>query len=180
MAMGSAKMFDYWSEILKLPSIGPMYAFSKEFQAYADDFVSLGKIVSEMRANLEHYWTLVNQAYSKAFAETMEKSPAKMATKEDFEQYRRAMIEAFEDSFTDLFASSKFSEIYGKVFSNQLDLSGALQRIAEKNTKVLNLPTRSEMDEVLKDIHDLKKSFRELKKSLEMAKTNDQTRVTEV
>jgi archaellum component FlaC len=56
-----------------------------------------------------------------------------------------------------------------------MDFSRALQGIAEKNLKVLNMPTRGEVDEMLKDIHELKKNVRELKKSIEMIK-NDRSR----
>jgi len=41
--------------------------------------------------------------------------------------------------------------------------------MTERNLKALNLPTRSEIDEMLKDIHELKRSVRELKKGLEGA-----------
>ena len=98
----------------------------------------------------------------------MEKSPKQFLTKEDYENYRRAMIEAFEDSFTELFSSPEFSVIYGKLFSAQLDFTKALQSIAEKNLKILNLPTRAEIDEILKDVHDLKKTVREVRKQLEV------------
>ena len=77
------------------------------------------------------------------------------------------MIEAFEDAFTGLFASPEFSTVYGKLFSSQLDMSKAMQTITERNFKTLNLPTRAEMDEILKDIHELKRSVRELKREAE-------------
>ncbi|HZT34937.1 MAG TPA: poly(R)-hydroxyalkanoic acid synthase subunit PhaE, partial [Nitrososphaera sp.] len=58
-------------------------------------------------------------------------------------------------------------QVYGKLFSSQLDMSRAMQTITERNFKALNLPTRGEMDEILKDIHELKRTVRDLKRSLE-------------
>jgi hypothetical protein len=162
-----AKMFDMWSEVLKMPTIGPMYAFTKDFGTYANEFVSLGKIMADMKTHMDRYWSMINEAYAKASKETAEKSPKQFATKEDYEGYRRAMIEAFEDAFTGLFASPEFSTVYGKLFSSQLDMSKAMQTITERNFKTLNLPTRAEMDEILKDIHELKRSVRELKREAE-------------
>jgi hypothetical protein len=162
-----AKVLDAWSEFLKLPSIGPTYAFSKEFVSYANDFATLAKVISEMKSNMESYWTLINRAFMKAVRETAEKSPREYSTKEDFEAYRRVMIEAFENAYTELFGSTEFSEAYGKVFSSELDIRKAMQSIAEKNLRILNMPTRSEVDEILKDIHELKKSVRSLTKALE-------------
>jgi hypothetical protein len=126
--------------------------------------------MSEIKTDLDNYLTLINRAYIKAVRETAEKSPKEYSNKDDFEAFRRAMIEAFENAFTDLFGSSEFSEVYGKVFSTELDVRKTLQSIAEKNLAVLNMPTRSEVDEILKDIHELKKNVRALAKSVEESK----------
>jgi hypothetical protein len=166
------KMFSFWTDIMKLPTIGPMYAFSKDVSSYANDFVSLGKVMAELKTNMDSYWALVSIAYSKAMKETMERAPNQLMTKDDFENYRRAAIEAFEDAFTELFASAEFSTVYGKMFSSQLDVSRAVQSIAEKNFKTLNLPTRSEVDDILKDVAELKRSVRDLKRSLEIKNDN--------
>jgi hydroxymethylpyrimidine pyrophosphatase-like HAD family hydrolase len=170
------KMFNFWTDVMKLPTIGPMYAFSKDISAYANDFVNLGKIMAELKTDMDNYWILVNGAYTKAVKDTGERAPEQLFSKEDFENYRRAAIEAFEDSFTALFASPEFSAMYGKLFSTQLDMSRAMQSIAEKNFRTLNLPTRSEVNEILKEVAELKRSVRGLKKNIEM--TKDDTRST--
>ena len=167
------KMFNFWTDVSKLPTIGPMYAFSKDVSAYANDFVNLGKVMAELKTNMDNYWVMVSAAYAKAMKETMDRAPKQMLTKDDFENYRRAAIEAFEDAFTGLFASAEFSTIYGKMFSSQLDVSRSIQGIAEKNSKSLNLPTRSEVDEILKDIAELKRTVRDMKRSIEL---NDKAR----
>jgi hypothetical protein len=161
------KMIGFWTDVIKLPTIGPMYAFSKDVSSYAGDFVSLGKVMAELKTNMDSYWALVSTAYARAMKETMERAPKQLVSKDDFENYRRAAIEAFEDAFTELFASAEFSAVYGKMFSSQLDVSRAIQGIAEKNFKTLNLPTRSEVDEILRDVADLKRSVRDLKRSVE-------------
>jgi len=46
-------------------------------------------------------------------------------------------------------------------------LSKHLQNIAEQNFRALNIPTRSEIDEISKDIHELKRTVRNMKKNLE-------------
>ena len=169
------KMFSFWTDVMKLPTIGPMYAFSKDVSSYANDFVTLGKVMAELKANMNGYWLLVNTAYTRAIKETMERAPKQLTSRDDFENYRRAAIEAFEDAFTELFASPEFSGVYGRLFSSQLDVSKAVQDIAEKNFKALNLPTRSEVDDILKDVAELKRGVRDLKRSLEIK--YDQARV---
>jgi hypothetical protein len=106
---------------------------------------------------------------------TAEQAPMQLATKEDYENYRRAAIEAFEDTFTDLFTSSEFSQVYGKLLGSQLNVSRVVQSIVEKNFKMLNLPTRSEVDDILKDIVELKRTVRDMNRSVEAR--NDQARI---
>jgi hypothetical protein len=168
------KMFDFWTDTLKLPTIGPMYAFSKDFSSYFNDFVSLGKVMAELKTDMDSYWSLMSAAYTRAMKEMMERAPKQLATKEDFENYRRVAIEAFEDAFTELFTSPQFSEVYGKLFGSQLNVSRATQSIVEKNFKMLNIPTRSEVDEMLKDIMELRRTVRDLKRGIEAR--NDQAR----
>ena len=161
------KVFDAWSEFLKLPSIGPGYAFSKDFSSYANSFSDLVRVTAELRASVDSYWSLINKAFVKAVAETIEKSPKQYSNREDLESLRRVMIEAFENAFSELFASAQFSEVYGKVFSSELDLKKTWQGIVEKNLSALNLPTRAEVDEMLRDLHDLKKNVRSIERSVE-------------
>ena len=168
------KMFEL-SGTLKLPTIGPMYAFSKDFSSYANDFVTLGKVMVELKSNMDSYWSLMSAAYSRAVRDTVERAPMQQTTKENFENYRRTAIEAFEDNFTALYTSSEFSEVYGKLFGTQLNISKAIQSIVEKNFKTLNLPTRSEVVEMLKDIVELKRTVRDMKRSIEAR--NDQARI---
>ena len=168
------KVFELWSNNLKLPTVGPTYAFSKDFNSFANDFVTLGKAMIELKSDMDSYWSLMSAAYTRAMKNTVEQSPMHLATKEDFENYRRTAIESFEDTFTNLFLSSEFSEVYGKLFGSQLNVSRALQSIVEKNFKMLNLPTRSEVDDMLKDIVELKRTMRDMKRSIEAR--NDQAR----
>jgi hypothetical protein len=167
------KVFEFWSSKLKLPTIGPTYAFSKDFSSFANDFVTLGKAMIELKSNMDIYSSLLSAAYTRAIRNTA--APMQLATKEDFENYRRAAIEAFEDTFTDLFTSSEFSQVYGKVFGSQLNVSRVVQSIVEKNFKMLNLPTRSEVDDILKDIVELKRTVRDMKRSVDAR--NDQARI---
>jgi hypothetical protein len=170
------RVFEFWGGTLKLPTIGPMYAFSKDFSSFANDFVTLGNAMVELKGSMDSYWSLLSKAYTRAIRDTGERAPKQLATKEDFENYRRTAIEAFEDSFTDLFTSSEFSEVYGRLFGSQLNVSRGMQNIIEKNFKILNLPTRSEVDEILRDISELKRIIRDMRRKVEAG--NDQARIT--
>jgi Poly(R)-hydroxyalkanoic acid synthase subunit (PHA_synth_III_E) len=159
------KILHNWTEFIKMPTIGPIHAFFEDFTSYAQDLLSLNQTIINAQTNLNEYWKLINMAYVQATKEVSERAPKKLNSKEDFEQYRNITINAFEDAFTNLFSSKEFSVAYGKVSNDLLDLFKKMQKFAEKNLKVLNLPTRDEMDQILKDIHDIKRTIHDMKKS---------------
>ncbi len=159
------KILHNWTEFIKMPTIGPFHAFFQDYTFYAQDLLSLSQTILNAQTNLNEYWKLINMAYVQATKEVSERAPKKLDSKEDFEQYRKITINAFEDAFTNLFSSKEFSVAYGKVSSDLLDLFKKMQKFTEKNLKVLNLPTRDEMDQILKDIHDIKRTIHDMKKS---------------
>jgi hypothetical protein len=170
------KIFNEWSDLIKLPTIGPFHAFSKDFVFYTKVFFNIGQTLIQLQIDLKDYWTQMNNAYVKAMNEIAERAPVKRYNfndnnynnaKTDLESYRNIAIDAFENAFTELFGSKEFGSTYAKVLDSQLALSKNLQNIAENNSKIFNLPTRSEVDEIIKDIHDLKKTIRDMKRDLD-------------
>jgi poly[(R)-3-hydroxyalkanoate] polymerase subunit PhaE len=163
------KIFNGWLELIKLPTVGPFQAFSKDFISYAQELFNVGQTLIQLQINLKEYHVEMNNAYLQAMKEVSQRAPKQYNnSKEDFENYRMVAIDAFENAFTELFGSKNFAVTNSKVTSSQLDLLKHLQNIAEKNFEILNLPTRSEVDEILKDIHELKKTVRDMKKNLEV------------
>ena len=59
-------LYKFWTESMKLPTIGPMFAFSKEFTDYANDIVNLGKVMSELKTQNDNYWAMMGAAFAKA------------------------------------------------------------------------------------------------------------------
>jgi hypothetical protein len=171
------KMLGIWSELSKLPTVGPNHAYSEEFRSDVQEFVNLGRVLFQLQINLNDYWLMINRAYIMAQMTISNKSSEKYNSNDSsarsFEFYRKIMIDALEESFTGLFNSSEFAIVYGKLLNNQMDALKLVQTLAEKNLKVLNLPTRSEMDMLSRDVHDLKKNVHDLRSKLELLTKND-------
>jgi hypothetical protein len=171
------KMLGIWSELSKLPTVGPNHAYSEEFRSDVQDFVNLGRVLFQLQINLNDYWLMINRASLRAQMTISNKSSEKYNSNDgsarSFEIYRKIMIDALEESFTGLFNSSEFAIVYAKLLNNQMDALKLVQTLAEKNLKVLNLPTRSEMDMLSRDVHDLKKNVHDLRNKLELLTKND-------
>ncbi|HYZ58248.1 MAG TPA: poly(R)-hydroxyalkanoic acid synthase subunit PhaE [Nitrososphaeraceae archaeon] len=159
-----AQLINNWSELLKLPTIGPFHAFSQEINPYLQGMLSINQTLLKLQVDLNEYWSHMKNAYSNALKETTDRAPRTFNTKEDFENYRKVVIEAFEDAFTTLFTSEEFPRVYNKVSNDQMELLQSIQQLVENSLQALNLPTRSEINELAKDIHSLKRDIRNLKK----------------
>lgn len=162
-----AQLINNWSELLKLPTIGPFHAFSQEIDPYLQGMLSINQTLLKLQVDLNEYWSHLKNAYSNALKETTDRAPKTFNTKEDFENYRKVIIEAFEDAFTTLFTSEEFPRAYNKVSNDQMELLKSIQQLIENSLQTLNLPTRSEINELAKDIHSLKRDIRNLKKRSE-------------
>lgn len=162
-----AQLINNWSELLKLPTIGPFHAFSQEIDPYLQGMLSMNQTLLKLQVDLNEYWSHMKNAYSNALKETTDRAPKTFNTKEDFENYRKVIIEAFEDAFTTLFTSEEFPRVYNKVSNDQMELLKSIQQLIENSLQTLNLPTRSEINELAKDIHSLKRDIRNLKKRSE-------------
>lgn len=162
-----AQLINNWSELLKLPTIGPFHAFSQEIDPYLQGMLSINQTLLKLQVDLNEYWSHMKNAYSNALKETTDRAPKTFNTKEDFENYRKVIIEAFEDAFTTLFTSEEFPRVYNKVSNDQMELLKSIQQLIENSLQTLNLPTRSEINELAKDIHSLKRDIRNLKKRSE-------------
>jgi uncharacterized protein YoxC len=161
-------VYQKWNEIVQLPSIGPMKAFVKDYNQYCSDLLSLIKNVIDVYSSLNNYWMQMGSAFTQALNNLLKEKPSSSG-QWDQEQLRMTLIDAFEDAFTSLFTSKDFAKAYNEVSSTQMDLMDSIHRIFEKNLEMLNLPTRSELDIVLKDITELKRNIRDIRREFESA-----------
>jgi len=168
-----AKVFSIWSDISKLPTVGPSFAYSQNPRSDLKELIEFGKSFLELQIHLSEYCMQINNTYVQALAKASEKAPKQYNSREDFEKYRKVAIDVFEDAFTGLYDSKEFASLYGLLQSNQFDLLMHLQKLTENNLKALNLPSRSDMDDMSKDIHDLKKTVHDLIRKIEVLKINE-------
>ena len=167
------KVFNIWADISKLPTVGPSFAYSQNSRSDLKELIEFGKSFLELQIHLSEYCMQINNTYVQALVKASEKAPKQYNSREDFEKYRKVAIDAFEDAFTGLYDSKEFANLYGLLQSNQFDLLMHLQKLIENNLKALNLPTRSDMDDMSKDIHDLKKTVHDLVRKIEVLKINE-------
>jgi hypothetical protein len=165
-------MLRIWEEIFKLPTIGPLFSFFGNIKDENAQVANLTETIMKSQITIGHYWKQVNQAYVNAVLRINEKTASSLLdinTKKDLDDYRKLMIDSFEEEFTKLFNSKEFALTYRELLGKQMDLLKQIQSSTERTLGILNLPTRRELDMMSKDLHDLRKLVMDMNEKLEAA-----------
>ncbi|HZD35742.1 MAG TPA: poly(R)-hydroxyalkanoic acid synthase subunit PhaE [Nitrososphaeraceae archaeon] len=161
-----------WEEIFNLPTIGPLSSYFGGMNDERSQITNLTETIMKFQITLGQYWKQVNQAYVNAVFRINEKtsnSITEIRTRKDLDDYRKLMIDSFEEEFTNLFNSKEFALIYRDLLNNQMDLLKQIQASSQRTLSILNLPTKNELDIISKDLHDLRKSVMDLNHKFETA-----------
>jgi hypothetical protein len=165
-------MLRIWEEIFKLPTIGPLFSYFGNIKDENAQVANLTETIMKSQITIGHYWKQVNQAYVNAVLRINEKTASSLLdikTKKDLDDYRKLMIDSFEEEFTKLFNSKEFALTYRELLDKQMDLLKQIQSSTERTLGILNLPTRRELDMMSKDLHDLRKLVMDMNEKLEAA-----------
>jgi hypothetical protein len=163
-------MLGIWEEIFKLPTIGPLFSYFGNIKEQNAQVANLAETIMKSQVTLGQYWKQVNQAYVNAALRINEKTSSSLLdikTKKDLDDYRKIMIDSFEEEFTKLFNSKDFALTYRDLLDKQMDLLSQIQASSQRTLGILNLPTRKELDTISKDLHDLRKSVMDLHERVE-------------
>ena len=163
-------MLGIWEEIFKLPTIGPLFSYFGNIKEQNAQVANLAETIMKSQITLGQYWKQVNQAYVNGALRINEKTSSSLLdikTKKDLDDYRKIMIDSFEEEFTKLFNSKDFALTYRDLLDKQMDLLSQIQASSQRTLGILNLPTRKELDTISKDLHDLRKSVMDLHERLE-------------
>jgi hypothetical protein len=106
----------------------------------------------------------------KAMEEFSETLYSKMRNGEDtknFMEIYKEFLSVQDKHFITLFETDEYSKLMGEVSAMQLTLKKKIEKQLEKSLKNLPLINRTEMDELYKTIHELKKRINMLEKQID-------------
>jgi len=152
--------------VLKLAGAG------KEKEAIEENIALLDKIAefSVKQAQLQyHLYTTTQKAVestSKKSFEKFEKFSPEQLKEQSFNEFYNEWVKTNEDLFTQLFASEDFSKVKGELLNISMDVKKHFEKQFENVFNVYPVVFRSEVDELYKTIHDLKKQVKTLETRL--------------
>ena len=156
--------FEKWKKLQNFPTLGIFNALTKDYNGYLEDMLELNRILMDLQRYLSNYWLQLSKTQFHAIENVLLKSRSDPKFNDtDSERFRLLVIDAFEEAYSSLFSSKEFSVAYNEVYSKQLDFVNCVNKVVERNLNLLNIPTRTELDEVLKDLQEMKKTLRNIK-----------------
>jgi len=148
-----------YGRLIEMPAMGPMR------EKYEKVTKSISTAADLYSAWLESYLNFQN-----VFMEAMRRMHEKVAiqmkgeiTPEAYKDFYEIWIETYSETFKEFLKSGHFSSDIGKFMSHLLEFQKNNRDVLEENyLRPMNLPTKTEIDEINREIYLLKKTVKEL------------------
>ena len=168
----------FWTDLIHLmsskpqalTSIGPMRAFATNSKKISTELIEINEKMIEFNQFLTEYYKQLADTWNIAQKKVNQKVPEMPKDTEQLEVFKKTWIDIFDNDFTELFDSVKFGENYGKLVSKELELTKHWTNISNVVLQAANLPSKEEIDEVYKELHELKKRITKLEIELKKKK----------
>jgi polyhydroxyalkanoate synthase subunit PhaE len=124
--------------------------------------------IAKSSIQLYQKWLDLYLEFSKALTDVSAKLNARLFTSgatSDPKQAYVIWLEEFTQGMDKLLRDESVASRMASFLSNMLDLKRESDAFMENYYKMMNIPTRSEMDRVYKEIYSLKKELRNLRRS---------------
>ena len=163
----------FWSDMITMMSskpttlsaVGPLRNLSTNLKKITSELTEANKEIVEFNNFLIEYYKQLANTWTGAQKEVSSKITKVPQNEEGLEAYKTVWIDIFENNFTGLFDSKKFSENYNKLISTELDLLKRWNAITDVMLKSANLPTKQEIEEIYEELHTLKNRISKLEQS---------------
>ncbi|HWQ95806.1 MAG TPA: poly(R)-hydroxyalkanoic acid synthase subunit PhaE [Candidatus Methylomirabilis sp.] len=161
------EFFDMWlrtyeatmGRLVEMPAMGPAREKSEKMTKGFSTFVNLYAAGMDTSSNLQSVFMEAMRKVQKKTAKDMkgEISPEK------YKDFYNIWIETYSETFKEFSKSGHFVSDMGKLNSNLMDFQKYNREMLEDNyLKPMNLPTKTEIDEINKELYSLKKTVKEL------------------
>lgn len=161
------ELFDMWlktyestyGRLIEMPAMGPM---RERYEKLMKGF--------SISANLYTAWFESLANFQNVFIEAMRRMREKMTTEmergtspEIYRDFYKVWIETYSETFKEFLKSGHFASDMGTLISYSTDFQKNNQLMLEENfLKPTGLPTRTEIDEINREVYSLKRTVKEL------------------
>ncbi|MGZ3904238.1 MAG: poly(R)-hydroxyalkanoic acid synthase subunit PhaE, partial [Bacteroidia bacterium] len=162
-----AKTFE---PVLKLTGAG------KEKEAIEENIALLDKIAefSVKQAQLQyHLYDTTQKAIEASAKKSFDKLTPESIQSQSFNEFYNEWVKTNEGLLTELYGSEDFSKLKGEILNISMDVKKHFEKQFENVFNVYPVAFRSEIDELYKTIHDLKKQVKALETRLAVSSATE-------
>jgi len=161
------EFFDVWlrtcnatmGRLVEMPVMGPTREKSEKMMKGFSTFVNLYAAGMDTNSNFQ-------SVFMEAMRRVHEKTGSEMEgeiSPEKCKDFYKIWIETYSETFKEFLKSGHFASDMGKLNSHLMDFQKYNREMLEENyLKPMNLPTKTEIDEINKELYQLKKTVKEL------------------
>lgn len=167
------KYQDLWQKFYNVPKFSP-FALSEETSNLVKNLQDLLLVTSKMQYFTLNYATQINKTYTEA----LDKIPPNnneysLESEQDIKKYRSFLLGTLEESFTKLFQSEAFGVLISDLMGTYSEYNKLLRNISNTYLLSLNLSSKDDVDILLKDIQEMKREVRDLRKNIDILMSED-------
>ncbi|MBF0204688.1 MAG: hypothetical protein HQK67_10335, partial [Desulfamplus sp.] len=163
-------IFHAWSDIyekefrkfLQVPQLG----LTREYQEKVNNLADKFNICQTHMADFLRLLSLPFQRSAIVMQEEIQKLAEKEQLSEDPQFYYQMWVKILEGHFMTLFQTPEYIEALTKTVGSMSKYTSSKESVIEDLLRSLPVASRSELDDVSKEIHQLKKEIRNLKKKI--------------
>lgn len=167
------KYQEFWKKFTNIPKYSP-FSLMEETTNIGKNLQDLLIVSSKMQYFTVNYITQITKTY----AEALDKLPSNdikndIKSEQDLKKYRNILIGTLEDSFTHLFQTKEFGMLVSDIMTTYSDYNKLLKNISNTFLLSLNLSNKDDVDVILKEMQELKRQVRDLRKTMDIIISED-------
>ena len=167
------KYQEFWKKFTNIPKYSP-FSLMEETTNIGKNLQDLLIVSSKMQYFTVNYISQITKTY----AEALDKLPSNaiksdIKSEQDLKKYRNILIGTLEESFTHLFQSKEFGMLVSDIMSTYSDYNKLLKNITNTFLVSLNLTNKDDIDSILKEMQELKRQVRDIRKTMDIIISED-------
>jgi class III poly(R)-hydroxyalkanoic acid synthase PhaE subunit len=160
--------FDLWlktyqatlGRLVEMPAMGPAREKQEKVMQVFSSFVNLQRVWMESNTDLQRVFT---EAMRRVRERTGDEFEGEVSP-ERYKDFYKIWIETYSETFHEFMKSGHFAGDMGRFLSHYLDFQRLNREVMEESyLKPMNLPTKTEIDEINRELYSLRKSVKELR-----------------
>jgi hypothetical protein len=167
------KYLEFWKKFSNIPKFSP-FSLPEETSNLVQNLQDLLLITSKIQYFNLNYVSQINKTYTEALDKiSPNKSEYSIQSEHDLKKYRTFLLGTLEESFTNLFQSREFGILVSDLMAAYSEYNKLLRNISNTYLLSLNLSSKDDVDILLKDMQELKREVRDLRKSIDIILSED-------